>query len=642
LRTVDGSTVSARSVSWSGTGGLEPGLRLARELGAGRILHGRLLRAGAGDLVRADLVVYRTADGTAEIRVPVEAPAHDVAALTDSVTWALVRNLWPSNRAPPVPTNALASASLSGLRAFLEGEIATAEGRWREAPEHFAEAIETDSAFWLAYARYVEAMGYRDRAVPRKIRSRLEAHLDDLPPRERAILEVGMEADELPEYLAGLRELVERRPDSWRAWFRLADHVIHSALFAGATVDEARSAIERAVSLHPQSSTLWQHAFWMALAQRDTAATGVAIRELDRLHFDSATVAAVGLDQLAFYRYLHGLAAGGDGDEPEVVAWRRTTADSLAAQLVRYSGPLDLSRISGSVSIYGSDRGEIALDRAVLRAPTGHAADAGALRALSQAWAGRGAWDSVMVALDRYVTDVDGVEPLRHAVRLVSVGRWLGALEPGAGAAWRAALDRDAGELDRRARDELAWLDGVAAFGARDGEGLDAARRRLEPDGAAATPEDGLLTSLLRSSLGAFQLALDGRTNAAADSLLAIERLRTNRFMFRRYGNARPYFTAINRLAAAEWLVENDRPAEAAPLLRWHEAVQFPADLAARADASLDGVILVWRGRAQAALGDPGRAREFYARALEELDAPSRELRPLVDAARRELDALGP
>ena len=174
LRTVDGTTVAARSASPGGDG-LGSGLELARELGAGRVLHGSLLwGTGAGDAgtdvaadgaasrpVRADLAVYRTADGSAEMRAPATAAGPEPGAMTDSVAWAVVRSLWPSERAPAVEPGALTTASLPALRAFLEGELATAEGRWRDAPDYFERAFTIDSTFWLAYARYAGAMSYR-------------------------------------------------------------------------------------------------------------------------------------------------------------------------------------------------------------------------------------------------------------------------------------------------------------------------------------------------------------------------------------------------------------------------------------------------------------------------------------------------
>ena len=69
--------------------------------------------------------------------------------------------------------------------------------------------------------------------------------------------------------------------------------------------------------------------------------------------------------------------------------------------------------------------------------------------------------------------------------------------------------------------------------------------------------------------------------------MLALERERAVSAWFRRTGDLHPYLTAVIRLTAADWLLENDRPGEAAALLRWHESVQFPAWRAARADATL-------------------------------------------------------
>jgi hypothetical protein len=95
--------------------------------------------------------------------------------------------------------------------------------------------------------------------------------------------------------------------------------------------------------------------------------------------------------------------------------------------------------------------------------------------------------------------------------------------------------------------------------------------------------------------------------------------------------------TAIDRLAAADWLLRSGRAAEAAPLLRWHEAVQFPAQLTARGDAMLRAIIHFKRARIEAALGRTDAARAHDARFLREYDSATGAHAPLVDSARAAL-----
>jgi TolB-like protein len=622
LRTVDGVTVLSRAGTPDERNPQRAGLGLAAELGAGRVIHGALVRTG--DRVRGDITVLRASDGSAEARATASADASDVSALTDSITWALLRQLEPSGRVPAAIPTTFSTRSLPALRAFLEGEQATAEDRWRQAPDYFARAFQLDSTFWLAYWRYAYAMGYRSRPVDPAITEIVRAHRFELPERERALIEAGM-GDSLSDRLSRLRTLTERYPDFWRGWFALADHLIHSSMFAGTTVAEARAAIERATSLNPVSATHWEHLFWMAMAEYDTAGAAVAVARLGELGHDSATKLEVGLDALLFARYMQRLATRSVPDSALV--------DSLTSQLVRYSGPLDLEGISGEAMTYTFHSGDIALAEAVLRTPVPARAVAGAYRVIPQAWAGRGAWDSAMAGTRRYVARVNEPVALQHAYRLAVIGEWLGALAPGAGEEWKAAVARAASQLDPRYRDELAWLDGVGAFARSDAGGIADARRRLASGDRRGAP-------LLDRSLAAFQLALQGRIAEAADSMVELERQRTERGAFR-MANWHPYLTAVNRLSAADWLMKTDRAAIASPLLRWHTAVQFPAQLASRADALLRPIIHYRRGRIEEALGNTDAARAHYLWFLREYDSAVPALAPLLDTARSAIDVEG-
>ena len=633
LRTIDGTTVAARTAAPGTVKAAVEGGDLARELRAGRVVRGSLVRTGGPDDgtpgVRAEVAVFEAGSATAAVRATAEAPVGDIGALTDSITLALVRRLWPSDRAPSFEPHALTTRSVEALRAFLAGELATAQGRWRDAPEAFARAFALDSTFWLAGARYLDAMDYSARPVDPAFREMIWEHREALPERQRALMEAGR-ADSLSQLLEQTREVAERYPDSWRAWFAFADQLIHNGMFLGETQEEARAAIERAVALNPTSSTLWQHLFWMALADRDTAATRTATDRLDDLGADSTSLAEVGLDQLRLYRFLQGLAA--TGDEPDPAA-----TDALARQLVDYEGPLDLSRLGGEVLAYGFPRGETALEERTLALPVPAAARRGALRSIAHALAARGAWDSALVAMDEYVAAASGSEPLLVAWRLATIGQWLGALPADAGAAWRESLARGP-ELDPSSRAELAWLDGVAATRRGDTQALAEAGSRLAtwiataPDG-----RDTVAAAHLSRSLEALSLGVAGRTTEAADALRELERDRAQRFWFRREGNAHPYLTAVNRLSAADWLLDAGRAGDAEPLLRWYESVQFPAWRAARADGTLRASIHLRRARAADALGREAEAREQRARALEALDLASGRLRAAADSARAAL-----
>lgn len=243
------------------------------------------------------------------------------------------------------------------------------------------------------------------------------------------------------------------------------------------------------------------------------------------------------------------------------------------------------------------------------------------------AWAGRGAWDTAMVVMERYVSDHPGYEPLLHAYRLASVGIWLGVLPEGAGVDWRTALEAQLDHLPAANVAELAWLDGLCAAARGDGEGLRRAIERLQ----RAEPPGG---PFLRRSLGAFELKQRGDVAGAAEAMAELERERTERYWFRRIGNEHPYLTAVNRLAASPWLLEVGDTAAAAELLRWHEAVEFPSHLAASADATLSALIYYERAGIAEVMGLSEEAAEHYSQFLRRYDAPVEAHRPFLERAR--------
>lgn len=128
------------------------------------------------------------------------------------------------------------------------------------------------------------------------------------------------------------------------------------------TAADARRALERTAALNRDDPTVWQHIFWLAIAALDTANSRYALRRLEELGHGSATLAEAGIDQTQFFRYLQSL---GERDQVPDTA----LADSLAARLVGYSGPIDHDVFASSVSAYGFHRGEIFLAERTLGRP---------------------------------------------------------------------------------------------------------------------------------------------------------------------------------------------------------------------------------------------------------------------------------
>jgi hypothetical protein len=143
----------------------------------------------------------------------------------------------------------------------------------------------------------------------------------------------------------------------------------------------------------------------------------------------------------------------------------------------------------------------------------------------------------------------------------------------------------------------------------------------------------GIVTSFTR--LQAFELALGGDALGAGEMLAELERQRAEHDWTRSVAWLHPYLTGINRLAAARWLRESGRPADAERLLRWSEGVEFPGYLVSEARALLDAPVYYERALAAEALGGSDVALSHYAQFLRRYDSPIDAHRDLVERAER-------
>jgi hypothetical protein len=327
---------------------------------------------------------------------------------------------------------------------------------------------------------------------------------------------------------------------------------------------------------------------------------------------------------LLFDRYLDGVARGGG-------AIRDTGAlEAMIAAITSLTGPLDPHRFALGTSQYGFPRAQVELVRAL----SSH----GAVPRVSEAWrlslavaqAQRGQWDSALVAMDQVVANApDPMWPL-YRYRLAVVGAWVGAIDLRTSLAHRTAVAGARDQLPAASRAELAWLDGLLALTRNDARSLAAARQSLK--GA-----DSVVAPFLDRSLAAYQLALAGDRSGASDSLVALERERAELGWSRFRSDSHPFLTAVNRLSAARWLVERGDAAAAEWLLTWHQAVLFPMRDTREANAIVEPLAYLERGRVAESLGRRELARIYYQRFLWQYDAPPAAHRRLVEEAQAAL-----
>lgn len=404
--------------------------------------------------------------------------------------------------------------------------------------------------------------------------------------------------------------------DGYRVAHGLADSLL--AALSGGTVDpsprrgppprdEFPSRVLRVRHGNPWDGDLWRqvlarrHEF--PIVERSILAA-VGIQDL-AARLDSLEAVAVRFDTYwpAFWLYADALVHYGALAGRPVDA----TMDTLRSAIERVRRPWS-TRLIGHRDALAARRAD---------APVG-----------APGWAARGGWDSAFVR-SAPSPDADA-GALLDAYRLAVVGNWLGGLPPSTVAERRKPVREE--HLDSAGAAELAWLDGLAAAVAQDGDAIDRARLRLGESGAPSATD-------LERSLRAFQLAtVEDEELRGARLLRSLERERADRLrLAMAEDDAHPYLTGVNRLAAAQWFIKHGRSSDALPLLGWWERLPVGAPGIAIADAVLAPVDELQRARAYREVGRPGDAARHFRRFLDAYDLAEGAHRTWVRDARAAL-----
>ncbi|MBI4501219.1 MAG: hypothetical protein HY700_08665 [Gemmatimonadetes bacterium] len=263
----------------------EAALRLARGLGAGRLVLGGIV--GSSDRLVLVATLIESANGRERGRATAEGPADSLPALIDRLTGQLLARGAGEAEQRMAP---LTSASLPALRLYLEGHAAHRRGAYGEAFERFERAVALDSTFALAALNALYATlwlyGGPDLEIDYLVHVAW-TNRDRLSERDRILLsafwptypEPGAEAD----YLAARERAVVAAPDRPEVWFWYG-----AALFnAGRAMDQANwlpaadSAFRRALALDSMFAPALQRLIEAEIALGDTT----AVRALGTLFF---------------------------------------------------------------------------------------------------------------------------------------------------------------------------------------------------------------------------------------------------------------------------------------------------------------------------------------------------------------------
>ena len=300
---------------------------LAWRLGASSMLRGTLV--GAGDNVRLDLGLYSTT-GLAPLAEGITVSGHrdSIGALTDSVTWALLRQIWQRGQPPSPSLDAVTTPSLPALRAFLEGERKLGENRWDEALLAYRGALAADSAFAMAHFRHVLARFWTHDPVQPESLEVLRSRRDKFPERERLLIDAFLTSGNVPRLKIERHEMAVRRfPNYWPAWFLYADALYHGGPNDGHDWSEGLDAFHRVVALNPDLVPAWDHILLLTMG-KDSSEMGKAFARLTQLGWlEPQPAAAKLLTRLQ-------VAVGGAGGRltSDSIVWRTRLRNSWCLQ----------------------------------------------------------------------------------------------------------------------------------------------------------------------------------------------------------------------------------------------------------------------------------------------------------------------
>lgn len=616
LRLVDSSTALAQ-VPRGQAPPLAEAQALARRLGAGRLIQGAVTRSGSD--FRVDVSLFDA--GSAEAIARASATAEDLPGLTDQAIIALLDELW--EREPPQAPSLAAlkhSRVPAARRAYLEGELALARLDMAAAVEAFESAFAADPTFWWAYWRSLYPRSSTEEPADPALVQQVIEHRWELPQPDRLMVEAWT-ADSRVEYLARLRELLDRFYFYTPAWWSYANGLVHTGPYLGHTAEDARTALEQFLKLSPDFAAAWEHLLWVAVMEGDGDTALRALRERERLGADIVPRR----DWITVLRL-----------RAEVTRSRLIPPERLGrtVDFILSTHP-DLAKILASGFVAdGLPAAQNQLNPAVRERDPVRSLDAALWRGEALAWAARGAWDSALVAAARWAAVSGEAEGMLGAYRLAVAGATLGAVPVPEALGWRPGSSDMLSRWSADELAELAWLDGLLAYLENDAQRMASARR-------AVSDAEATYGALLERSLAALAADAAGNRRRAAREIVELETEIADREPLKEIGTRHPLLAIANRLLAARWLRSLGEDLEAARLLTWHEAMPGPVLIQAW-NRSIGDIAFLDRAEIAESIGDEERAQRYFARFLEQYDRPDPTMRPLVDRATAGLVRLGP
>ena len=366
LRTADPHAVLA-FVKENGLDPADPaaGRRTAERFAAGTYVRGTIVQSGDALVVHASLFDDEGCPlGTAEVTIPGE--ERILEGLDRLATQILVDHL--GQRGDALTSDAaLATRSLSALKAYLAGERAFRAARFEEAAREFGRAAVEDSTFALASYRMSLANLWADRprTQPFDIDQMALRHSARLPERPRLLIEAygAWRAGDADRAERLYQRILAVHPDDVEALHQLGETQFHYNPVRGRSILEARESFERVLRLQPNHwGALW-HLTQLAALEGRTTEFERSLARLER--FDPTPTKALKIRALR--TFTRGEASAVDGLLPELRRADETVLASLATKIGVYLGDLDgAAKIAGLLTESDRPRRQRALGHEIL------------------------------------------------------------------------------------------------------------------------------------------------------------------------------------------------------------------------------------------------------------------------------------
>lgn len=612
LRTIDAVSLLMRARKLPSPLPLADAQRLAGEFGARSVLTGTLLHEG--NSVRASVTLHPVIGTDVLARATALAPAGEIASLTDSLTWELLRQVWRRG-APPSPVlTGLTTASMDALRSFLDGERAFQRLDVDPSLASYRRAFELDTTFVQAYLRYDYVNAWNLRPVDAAVRRRLMAMVDRLPERERLWLETRQAVLPVPEKIARWKAAIQRFPDYPPILMSGADLIIHSGPLYGIPLADARPLLLRLDQLVPDHADTKFHL---------AAVAGIIGTPREQLETAAAVTKISGIGWGGMFAWqseiLRARLEGKPLPPPE-------SAFPFARELARLSTAGEWASLTGYLGI---SRDEIAYRLNVLNEVRKAGIYTGDVELSSSLGEGvsriaRGDWIGGLEALRR--AEASTLLPMMarmSSARMAAIGAWTGAIDAVmADSILRRVRSLRNAELEALNRVEFTWMDGVIGVAGADESRVQRAVAALRRDSlpqsrTAARSLDGLWRYRTNENEGADSLrAVSEESMQEGESFLAIE--------------------AVDRLVVARALRKRGTPAEAERYLMWLDAaVNTPRSVTVL--VGLGPLVAYERGVALDEAGQKDAAAVQFRRVIDALDMPPEAFRSVVADARARL-----